>query len=370
MKDRFEHDCIQMLVERARKGAVDRRTFTKAMGFFAVLPLAARTGVTWADNGRLVIVNWGGDAIEAYREAWAKSFTRETGYEVGIDGSGPTRGAITAQAEGGNPGWDVVDVDPFTAMNLGGEGILRPIDYDVVDRGKVRDGMAYDHGVASYLYSYVMAYDSSIYGDDHPRTWADFWDTERFPGQRTLYKWLNGVLEAALLADGVGVEDLYPLDVPRALEKVDELQPHVLAFWESGAQSQDLMLAGETPLGMVWHTRARRMTEDSDGRIQWSFENAFVNPSAWAVLEDNPAGADPAMQFIAHAQDPDSQVTLFEAMANGPANPAADELIPEDQRYLNCASPENMAKQITLDMEWYADHYAESLEKYLDRIAS
>lgn len=369
MTNNFENDCIRILVEKARNGTISRRSFVTAMGFFASLPLATRMSVTWAADQELVIVNWGGDAVDAYRDAWAKSFTEQTGYEVKIDGSGPTRGAIKSQASSGNIGWDVVDADPFTSMTLGEEGIIRPIDYDIVDRDKIREGMDYEYGAANYLYSYVIAYDSAVYGDDGPKTWADFWDTEKYPEMRTVYKWLSGVMESVLLADGVARENLYPLDVPRAMDQIGKLKSHVLSFWGSGAQSQQLMLSGETPLGMVWSTRAIQMTEDSDGRIQWDYDNAFVNPSTWAVLTDNPAGADPAMSFIAHAQDPQSQVELFQALGNGPANPAADALIPADQRHLNCASPENLEKQIILDMEWYADHYAASLEEYLTLIS-
>lgn len=370
MSSRFENDCIQILIERARNGSISRRNFVKAMGFFAALPIAARTGVSWAADENLVIVNWGGDAIQAYREAWTRSFTRETGLPVKIDGSGPTRGAIKSQASGGNVSWDVVDADPFTGKALGEEGILRPIDYDTVDRSKIRDGMDYKYGAANYLYSYVLVRDTAVYGDEGPRTWADFWDTEKFPEQRTLYKWLSGVMEAALLADGVPKEELYPLDVARAMDRIEALKPHVLSFWGSGAESQQLMLSGETSMGMVWSTRAMRMTEDSDGRIQWSYDQAFVNPSTWAVLENNPAGAGPAMDFIAHAQDPQSQVELFKALGNGPANPAADEMIPDESKQLNCASPENLAKQIVIDVDWYAENYARSLEKYLSLISA
>jgi len=369
MKQRFEQDCIQILTERARRGAMDRRTFIKAMGFLAAVPLATRMNMGWADDGRLVLVNWGGDAIEAYQNAWTRSFTEQTGIPVEIDGSGPTRGAIQSQAEGGNVGWDIVDADPFTSISLGEDGILRPIDYSIVDRDKVRAGMDWEYGVANYLYSYVLAWDSSYYGEDAPKTWAEFWDTDTWPEQRTMYKWMSGVLEAALLADGVPASELYPLDVERAMDKLAELDPYILAYWESGAQSQDLMLSGETPLGMVWHTRALVMGEDSDDRIRWRFDNGFVNPSSWAVLRDNPGGEEAAMEFIAHAQDPEGQLSLFNAMGNGPANPAADELIPEADRHLNCASPENMAKQVVLDMEWYADHYGATLEKFLNRIA-
>ena len=63
------------------------------------------------------------------------------------------------------------------------------------------------------------------------------------------------------------------------------------------------------------------------------------------------------MNFIASAQDPEKQLVMFEKLGQGPANPAADALIPEDQKRINPVDPANMAKQIPLDMEWYAKNY-------------
>lgn len=365
-----ERDCIDGLIDRARNGAVDRRTFIKAMGFMASLPLAMRMGVSWAGTKRLVVVNWGGDSKKDFNIAWGKTFAAETGIDVKIDGSGPSPGAIKTQYASGNSSWDVMDVYPFSTLTLGPQGILSPIDYSVVDKDKVRNGMTWKYGVCNYLVSYVLAYDASVYGKDAPRTWKDFWDVERFPQPRTTYKWMQGVLESALLADGVAPEDLYPLDVERAFAKVERLKPYILAFWGTGAMSQQLMLSGQTPLGMVWNTRAMLMTKESDERIRWTYDRGFVVPDAWAVMANNRAGPETAMQFIAFTQDPNTQVALFKLQGNAPANPEADALIPKSMRHLNGASPENMAKQIRVDTEWYADYYATTLEKFLALISS
>src|SRR6185437_9358180 len=98
---------------------------------------------------------------------------------------------------------------------------------------------------------------------------------------------------------------------------------------------------------------------------KWGFDGGFVNSSTWIVIKGNPAGKDNAMKFIAESQKPENQLVLFEQMGNGPANPETDALIADDQKALNCASAEALAKQVALNAEWYADNYSAALEKFL-----
>ncbi|MFS2124563.1 ABC transporter substrate-binding protein [Pseudomonas sp. Pseusp97] len=365
-----QQDCIQVLIEKTRRGQIDRRTFLKGMGLMAALPLALRSGVSFAAGDKpLVVVNWGGDAIKAFGKAWTEGFSKATGIPTKIDGSGPTEGAIRTQLSSGRVSWDVVDAESSVLQILGKEGLVQPIDYNVVSRDKVLPGFAYEYGIANYMLSYVIAYDSERFGDKAPKTWADFWDVKTFPGKRTLYKWMNGMLEAALLADGVTPDKLYPLDVPRALKKIEELKPHVLSFWGSGAETQQLLIEGEVSMGAIWNTRAQVITDDSEGRIKWTFDNALLGCSNWGVLKGNPAGTEAAMKFIAYAQDPQTQVELFKMFGNGPANPAAAALIPDDRKHLNCTDPANLPKQVMLSHEWYTDHYGATLEQYLTHIS-
>ncbi|MDB5982073.1 MAG: polyamine transporter periplasmic polyamine-binding protein [Pseudomonas sp.] len=364
-----QRDCIEVLIEKARGGQIKRRTFLQAMGLMAAVPLALRSGISWSADKPLVVVNWGGDALNAFQKAWTDNFTKSTGIAVRIDGAGPTDGAIRSQIASGKPSWDVVDAESYTTRVLGRDKILQPLDYSIIKRDLVAPNLSNDYGIAGYQFSYVMAWDSAKFAEG-PKSWADFWNVEKFPGKRTLYKWMNGMLEAALLADGVPANQLYPLDVVRALKKIDELKPHVLSFWSSGAESQQLMVEGEVSMGAIWNTRAKLLGEDTDNRVRWSYDNGFINASSWAVLQNNPAGSQAAMQFIQHALQPEGQLKLFELLCNGPSNSATEKLMSADQLELNCASTENLKKQIALNEQWYADNYSSTLEKYLTRLSN
>jgi putative spermidine/putrescine transport system substrate-binding protein len=360
----FQQDCLEILIRRAAAGEISRRDFVKASSLLLSVPLTMRARMAFAAD-QLILANWGGDAIQAYTDAFGVPFTEATGIQVRIDGSGPTEGAIQAQIASKSIVWDVADADANVGLAFGNKGVLEPLDYDKIDRAKIREGWDREFVTPSYFFSYVLAYDSEMLGDAVPSTPADFWDVGKFPGMRTMYKWMNGMLEAALMADGVKPEELYPLDIERALGKIEVLKPDIISFWGSGAESQQLLTEGEAVMGYIWNTRASLLSRDTDGRIKWTFDNAFLNPSSWITLKGNPAGRDVAMDFIASTQRPESQLLLFEALGNGPANPETDGLIPDDKKALNCVSAEAVAKQIQLDQDWYADNYSAALEKFL-----
>lgn len=358
-------DSLDIAIGKLRRGEIDRRGFlglAAALGAVTLLPRTAGA------SERLVLVNWGGDAIEKFRTVFTEAFTAETGIAVAIDGSGPTEGAIAAMVESRAVKWDVMDAETGSTIALGRRGMLEPIDYGVVDADKIQPGYALEWGAASYFFSYVLAYDGQAFGDNPPKTWADFWDVETFPGYRTLYKWMNGNLEIALLADGVDPAALFPLDVERAFRKLEELKPHILTHWGSGAESQQLFRDGEVVMGQIWNTRAKLLNEDTGGRVRWSFEEAVLFPSSWAVPTGNPGGREAAMRLIAHMQDPAAQVELLREMGNGPANPAAAALVPDDLKAFNCMDPANLAIQHQIDPEWYAEHYGPVLDDYLRRL--
>lgn len=354
----------------AETGRISRRGFAKAVGAALALPLAMRSTLAFAQARELVLVNWGGDAMTAYAEAYGKSFEAAAGIPVRMDGTGPTEGAMTAQATSGNVTWDLVDADPFSAISLGKKGFITPVDYSVVDPSKLRgEEFQYEYCLNTYFFSYVIAYDSSLY-PTAPTGMADFFDTAKFPGTRTMYKWGVSSWEAALLADGVAPGDLYPLDIERAHAKLEALKPDVISFWGGGAESQTALLSGEASMGIVWSTRAKLIEEESGGRIKYIWAEGLLSPGAMAIMAGNPGGTDTAMQFLASMQEPERQLVMFEMLGQGPANPATDALIPEEDRVHNCVSPENLSKQIVLDMGWYSEGYSAALDAYLALISA
>lgn len=370
MDNAFRKDCIEILAERTARGEMSRRRFAQLAGLIlAGAPFALRPTGASAQEKQLVLVNWGGDAITAYDAAYGKPFEEATGIVVKEDGSGPTEGAIAAQFKSGKPTWDLVDADPFSAITLGKQGMLEPIDYAVVDKNKMRPGFGWEYAASTYFFSYVIAYDSSRF-DQAPTGMADFFDVEKFPGKRSLYKWGAAMWEAALMADGVAPDKLYPLDLKRAHDKIAAFKEHVISFWGGGAESQSVLMNGDASMAIIWSTRGRLIEQDSGGQIKFIWDQGLLSPGALAVIKNNPGGKENAMKFLAFAQDPQRQLVMFEMLGQGPANPAADPLIPADQRRFNCVDPENAAKQVALDMEWYAENYGPALEEYTKIISA
>jgi len=136
--------------------------------------------------------------------------------------------------ESGNVTWDVVDVEYDFALAAAKAGLLEPIDFAVVDKAQIDPRFVTDNAVGSFYYSFVLGYNKDVLKEE-PKTWADLFDTTKFPGKRTFYKWsAPGVLEIALLADGVAPDKLYPLDLDRAFKKLDTIKGDIV-WWGGGA---------------------------------------------------------------------------------------------------------------------------------------
>lgn len=335
----------------------------------AVASLGVGPRVLHARARELVVVNWGGAAVRNYDTAYGKPFAAETGIDVEIDGSGPLPGRIKAMVESRQVVWDVCDADLFTAMKLGAAGLLEPIDYALVDRNKVEPGYAVEHGIASYIYSWGLAYDSERFGQAPPMTATDIFDTQKFPGKRALYNGVQSTCELALLADGVAPESLYPLDIPRAVRKVKSLGRD-LVLWGRDAEAQRLLQQGEVAMAVLGHPRASLAVRDSGGRVQFLFAGAMRSAGAWMVPRGNPAGAALANQFIASTQDPQRQLQLFLLHGSGPVNPAVEPLIPPEAQAFNPNTAAHRDVQFGRNDVWYAERYEEASIAFRDLIAA
>jgi putative spermidine/putrescine transport system substrate-binding protein len=185
-----------------------------------------------------------------------------------------------------------------------------------------------------------------------------------------MYKYGAGMWEAALLADGVAPEKLYPLDLKRAHDKIAAFKENLAGYWGGGAESQQFLLSGDASMGLIWSTRASLLEKDSAGQIKFVWDQGLISPGAMAVIKNNPGGKDAAMQFIASAQDPQKQLVFFDLLGAGPGNPAADALIPADKKRFNPVDPANATKQVALDMHWYVDNYGPALDEFTKVISA
>lgn len=343
---------------------MNRRLFLAGAGSAAAAAALGAYPAFAAD--KLVLANWGGDAIDAYNGAFGDPCRKATGLPLLIDGSGPLEGTIKAQVESGSVHWDVCDTELYSAFRLGKQ-YLQPIDYGIVD--KAQTTATEDFAVPYAYYSTVIAYDHERFGSNPPTSWADFWNVEKYPGKRALYKWMSGNLEAALLADGVTPDKLYPLDVDRALAKIKQLKSHILTHWSRAAEAQQLLRDKEVTMVQIWHTRAILLTEDTDGRARFTFDQGLLNYANWTVPKNNPAGTQAAMTFINASLGQGAQQKLMELIKYGPVNPKAIAALPPELAKLNPSDPSNIKRQVLTDNRWYAEHYDTVLDRYSALIA-
>ena len=158
------------------------------------------------------------------------------------------------------------------------EGLYEPIDWDAVGgKDQFIDAAVDDCGVGTIVWSTVLAYDGDKITDDPPQSWADFWDTEKYPGQaRACAGGPKYTLEFALMADGVAPAEVYevlrtPEGVDRAFAKLDEIKDDII-WWEAGAQPPQLLASGEVVMTSAYNGRIsaankrRAATSRSSGR--------------------------------------------------------------------------------------------------------
>ena len=362
-------EILDAVLRRAHSAGLSRRQLLAALGALGLGFHASQDARAQDNPGELVIANWGGPATAAFIKVWGSTLQQKYGMKIVVDGSGPTAGKIRTMVESGKVAWDVCDASVGAAVLLGKSNFLEEIDYRAIGTNTVRKEHQYKWAVCNYIFSYVMAYNTSKLGGRSPTSWKDFWNVKDFPGKRTLRGSCIGQLECALLADGVAPDKIYPIDVPRALDKIKQIREHTI-FWKSGSQSEDLFRQNEVVMGNMWHNRTNLLRQETSGNINWTWNGGVVAPAVWVVPKSTPARKQRAMNFIAVSLEPASQAELFKLIGMGPSNPAAAALIPPELKRFDPSQPENLARQIVIDEEWYGANLVEVEAKYLSIISS
>ena len=264
----------------------------------------------------LTISSYGGAYQEAQRKAWFEPYAKLTGVTI-VESEESSNATIKAQVESGQVTWDVVDVGNDFGLE-GNADILEPLDFNLIPKDEILPGFADTYRVAAITYGIVMAYRTDKFSTT-PESWADFFDLTKFPGKRGLYDYsTGGVLELALLGDGVAPADLYPLDVPRALAKLDTIKDSIV-WWSSGAKSQEQIGSGEVVMSQMWNGRAWS-AKNVDGKpveVQWNQQ--LLVADYWVVPKGTP-NKDQAMQFIAWASCANNNANVSKYISSGPPN--------------------------------------------------
>lgn len=333
---------------------VRRRTWTVAVATATAVALtgcAAGSGSP-ADGdgpGEIVVASYGGAFQDAQSTAYFEPFQEETGITVT-----PTEGSsydkLKAMVDSGQVDWDVVSAESSSYVNEAADGLLQPIDYDVVDAAGVPDNLKQEFGIGYLIFGLNLAWDKNKFPDGV--TPEEFFDPS-INARRALPESPTYTLEFALLGDGVSPDDLYPLDVDRAFAALDRIKDQVVSF-KGAADTQTLIQQGEVDMAYVPNGRVEDAIE-AGANWSYNWDGAVADTEWWVIPKDAPNAAD-AQKFINFATSPEPQAAMSEAILYGPTNQDAFELLPEERSSRLPGDPANADISVILDPEWWQEN--------------
>ena len=334
-----------------------------------------------AQEQSLTLVSWGGAYTRACVDGYIERFEQETGIDVKIEDYNGGLAQIRAQVDVGNVYWDVVDMELPDMVRGCDEGLLTPIDIDEMAPGAdgtpaaddlPEDGIT-ECGPTNIYYSTVVVYNDGRIGATKPTTIADFFDLEKFPGRRGMRRSPLTNLEFALMADGVPLDQVYAtLDteagVGRAFRKLDTIKDQIV-WWEAGAQPPQMLADGEVVMTTAYNGRIFN-AQNLEGQpfvIVWDGQ---LLDTGGVVIVEGTRNLEAAKMFVRFANTARAMADVGRYISYSPTRRSAMPLISThaetgiDMSSHMPTSPENAARALHNDWEWWSDNGEEMNERF------
>lgn len=309
-------------------------------------------------SGEVVFADFGGPTHDARQTAFFDSFG-ETGASVV---STTLENSIKfSMLEGGEGAYDLIQVSANNVYPNVDTLISLPDDFEGNDL--MNEDMR-KYAVGGFVFAVQQGWLTDTYSNGGPKDWDDFFDLEKFPGKRAWPGTPAGAdasYEIALLADGVAVEDLYPLDIERAQAKLDTIKDQLI-FYTSYAETQTLLASGTAAIAVSVSGQFTTLRNGGlDVTTQWN--QAFPSPGFFVIPEKAP-NPENALALASWMAEPKNEAEFVKITGYGPAN--SKTLASLSQEILkNLPNTEEHLKMAVFRDEMYlADHLVEMTQGY------
>ncbi len=334
----------------------------------------------------------GGGYGAALRQAVFDPLEQKFGLQVVEDSPSPSTAEIRALAETGQFEWHLVEMGTARAVALLKSDSMGEYDPAIVD---ARDLLSAVTEPGPYLagggttWSLVLAYNTDVYpGDTGPKNWDDFFDLERFPGRRALYRYLSYsghiqiqrmAREPDLLNTAEGKQEIatpsreqMEEDFAWFDEWTDEAGNDVI-YWETGSQCPELLLSGEVEMCTTWNGRIfDAQQQGAPLAICWEC-GYIIGTSGWNIAkhlkELDPEAYELANLVMAWDTFPENNARISLYISYGPANIKAIEYLDapayDAVRDELPSAPGNIPYAVVFDELWLAEQTEWASEQYI-----
>jgi putative spermidine/putrescine transport system substrate-binding protein len=310
--------------------------------------------------GQLIVRNPGGAWDETQRRYIYDPFTKETGVEVVVVASTMTK--MLAMVKSGNTELDVADAGFDGLVTLDRTGALQPIDFAGWRRADPNDipkEYKTANTAAMALYATVLGYNKETFAEGkQPKSWAEFWDAAKFPGARMLEDMAGGTpnLEFALIADGVPMDKVFPIDIDRAFKSLSRIKPQIKKFWDTGALSAQMLADKDVVLGSIWNGRLQAIAnKGAPVAIEWN--QHMLQLQGYGIFKDAKNQKE-AQLFVDYAMTAKAQVGLAQELNYGPTNRKTFGMLTADVIAKLPGSPQRLTQSFLQDANWWDENRA------------
>ncbi|MDR2566861.1 MAG: extracellular solute-binding protein [Bifidobacteriaceae bacterium] len=324
---------------------------------------------TWTGTGNVTFANFGGSGSDAQRAAWFDPFEEATGVEV-ITDDPVSFTRIMEMVDAQAVVWDIAQ------GNISRGAVDNPyldfIDCDIVDCAAFDDAAfpAYPQAVPLYTLASVLTYNTDTFQEGDLTGLRDFFDPS-IEGLRDIRTFESngwaGFIEAALITDGVPRDELYPLDVDRALKVFERVKDDIVLF-QDGDQCVNDVISGEAIMGICENGRAGLFAVDGyPVGVAWALQ---AQECDYIYIPKGAPNIESAQHLIAYIVD--NEGAIGNHVAYGAANPKARGLdatskwidfLPTEHELTGDDSP------IFVDLAWWGENRPQVIEKISEWMA-
>ena len=326
--------------------------------------LAIAPAARAADDNTVVFAGWGGNWQKAERTFFFDSFEKATGIKV-IDVPDVNLAKIKAMVDAKNVEWDLVQaIGMWLPLKSPSGALWENLDYTMISTDGIPKPLIETNGVAVATFAQTLAYNTDAFAaGKRPTSWADFFDTTKFPGKRGMLNQPRYALEIGEMADGVPMDKVYPVDVDRALKKWDALKNQTL-FWEQWPQAPTLLASGELAMSLSSQARILGLLQEEKSAPVGLVWNQGIMTTDYLAVPKGAKHRDAAFKLIAWMLDAKRQADYAKDTAVGPSNTKALDMVDEKTREVLPSYHYQKGELVAVDSQWWAANLDKQTERW------
>jgi len=342
-----------------------RRLMAGAAAPFGAALLSSCGAGAGNDANTIGLAASGGMYNDVLRRIWTDDFSKQTGVKVNL--SPATSLALAKlQTVTDHPQWDLFELTGPQYELAVRQDLLLPIDTAIVDVKSIPAQYVKPYGIMYAVFNSCIAWDRKQVADARqPSGWADVWDTKALPGKRSLDP-VNGgagVMEIALLADGVPPDKLYPLDIDRAFRSLDKLGQQNIIWSNSIEETVQRLVSSEVALASTWPFRILQ-ADQGGANIGFNFNQCMVEGEYLCVVKTtrNPKAAFKLIDWI--ISNPNACAEFSRVTHYGTPNLASLKLLPPRDAALVPTNPAVAEKLFPADDVWWSQNLEQVVTRF------